>query len=372
MSELKVLPQEAVLWGLNSLASNVTRLEAFGIRRSITFTVEPLRGLHDRYVQPNIRDSTGILTDFPPHVPDVAVRRALQTCIDTGTQSIIALGGGSVLDAAKAVSYLHHERTGRFLPIAALPTTLSGSEFSHYFGITQADGPQKFKKSFACRDTVPKVVLIDPVLIIGTPRPLVLSSAIKGIDHAVEGMRKVNTDHPHAIMAASGVERFFQVLQTWPEALETRQAVEQGLVMYEDLLKLQLAAWQCYFYPASVIYGLSHRIGHILGGTFNVPHSATSCITLASVLRACGELYGDKLSFFAGGRSGIDAADYLSGRIEALVRSLGLPDRISAFNLERSVLPVVARLLRENYKEEVADLGRESGAKLEELLERLW
>ena len=76
---------------------------------------------------------------------------------------------------------------------------------------------------------------------------------------------------------------------------ETRQALEAGLVSGDDLLQLQLGAWQCYFSPASVIYGLSHRIGHILGGSFGLPHSVTSCITLAPVIPACAAFYGDKL-----------------------------------------------------------------------------
>ena len=85
------------------------------------------------------------------------------------------------------------------------------------------------------------------------------------------GMRRVGADHPHAIMAAKGVERFFAVLRKWPKEIETRQAIEIGSITMEDLLQLQLASWQSYFYPASVIYGLSHRIGHILGGSFGLP-----------------------------------------------------------------------------------------------------
>jgi maleylacetate reductase len=283
---------------------------------------------------------------------------------------VVAIGGGSVLDAAKAVSHLHHGRTGRHLPIVALPTTLSGSEFSHYFGITETGGPQKFKRSYAVRETTPKLVLIDPLLVRDTPRALLLSSAIKGIDHAVEGMRKVGTSHPHAIMAASGVDRFLRVLEKWPATLETRQALEAGRVSHDDLLQLQLGAWQCYFSPASVIYGLSHRIGHILGGSYGLPHSATSCITLAPVIRACAAFYGDKLEALSPGGPG--AAARLAERIAAVVAKLGLPSRLGAFDLDRAKLPEVAALLEANYPEEVADLGEDAPARLAALLERLW
>lgn len=375
MNHLNCLPQDGIFWGQHILQAAVARLGEHGIHRPIVFTVEPLTKLYEDCVRPNLKQAVGSFMALPPHVPDVAVQAGLEACLHARAQSIVALGGGSVLDAAKAVSHLHHEKTGRYLPIAALPTTLSGSEFSHYFGITETDGSEKFKRSYAVRETVPKVVVIDPVLVFDTPRALLLSSAIKGMDHAVEGMRKVTKEHPHAIMAASGLERFLKVLQKWPQAMPTREAMDKGLVTPDDLLQLQLAAWQCYFSPASVIYGLSHRIGHILGGTFGLPHSATSCITLAPVIRACADFYGDKLEIF-GAPSALaahaDAAAQLAGRIEAVVASLGLPNRIGAFDLDKAKLPEVAKLLKKNYPNEVADLGNNASIKLDALLDSVW
>jgi len=376
MNHLNCLPQDGIFWGQHILQGAVARLGEHGIHRPMTFTVEPLTKLYQDCVRPNLKQAVGSFMELPAHVPDVAVQAGLEACLHAGAGSIVALGGGSVLDAAKAVSYLHHEKTGRYLPIAALPTTLSGSEFSHYFGITETEGPEKFKRSYAVRETVPKAVVIDPVLVFDTPRALLLSSAIKGMDHAVEGMRKVTKEHPHAIMAASGLARFMAVLRKWPQAMSTREALDKGLVTPDDLLQLQLAAWQCYFSPASVIYGLSHRIGHILGGTFGLPHSATSCITLAPVIRACADFYGDKLGIFMADRTGAsrdaDAAAQLADSISQVVKSLGLPDRIGAFDLDRARLPEVARLLKKNYPNEVADLGNNASVKLDALLESLW
>ncbi|SIT44117.1 Alcohol dehydrogenase, class IV [Paraburkholderia piptadeniae] len=372
MNQLKCLPQEAIVWGHDILETAATSLGDYGITRPIIFTVEFLETLNRDYILPGVRDAVGIFTELPAHVPDFAVRKGLKACIDHGADSIIALGGGSVLDAAKAVSFWHFEQTGRHLPIAAFPTTLSGSEFSHYFGVTETDGPQKFKRSYAVRQTVPRLVVIDPRLITDTPRALLLSSAIKGIDHAVEGMRKVESDHPHAILAAKGVERFFTVLERWPQKLETRDALQRSLVSTEDLLQLQLGAWQCYFFPASVIYGLSHRIGHILGGTFGLPHSVTSCFTLAPVIRACADAYGDKFEIFASGSATSTAAESLADRLSSLVRSLGLPSRLSALDFDKAKLCEVSALLKDNYPSEVADLGAGAGGKLDALLESLW
>jgi alcohol dehydrogenase class IV len=322
-------------------------------------------------IEPHIVGGVGTFLDLPAHAPDTAIEVGLERIRALGARSIIAHGGGSVLDAAKAASHMHHERTGEYLPIAALPTTLSGSEFSHYFGITETNGAVRFKRSYAVRPTVPAVVILDPRLLLDTPAELLLSSAIKGIDHAVEGMRTVEVDHPHAIMAASGVGRFVSVLERWPKGMTARQAIESGGIVLDDLLQLQLAAWHCYFAPASVIYGLSHRIGHILGGTYGVPHSVTSCITLAPVIRACAGRYGAKLAIFTGGPTET-AAERLADRIEGLVASLELPDRVGPLGLREDILPDVCALLKKSYPAEVADLGEQSDAELPRLLRALW
>ncbi len=372
MQQLDFLPQEKVIWGRQVLSDAIAALSRYGIERPILFTVEPLAALAHGLVSAIGSDFAGECLDFPPHVPEDAVTNALRACESTGAKSIIALGGGSVLDAAKAVSHFYQLKHGSYLPIVALPTTLSGSEFSHYFGVTETSGAVKFKRSYAIRETAPRVVIIDPELIRGTPRSLLLSSAIKGIDHAVEGMRLVEPDHPHAILAASGVRRFLSVLERWPSEIETRDALDARSITLDDLLQLQLAAWQCYFFPASVIYGLSHRIGHILGGTFGVPHSLTSCITLAPVIKACGPFYGNKLTVFNGEASGLEAASSLSNAIGEVVTSLGLPSKLRDIDFDRSRLSEVAELLVKNYPREVDDLGPHARARLSTLLESLW
>lgn len=368
---LRCLPQETLRWGIGIVDAALRELAHDGLERPMIFTVEPLLRSTDRLILPHLHDVSGIISDFPPHAPDTAIESALDRCILAGARSIVAYGGGSVLDAAKAVSHFHALRQGRHLPIVALPTTLSGSEFSHYFGVTETSGARPFKRSYAERDTVPKIVLMDPSLLINTPRALLLSSAVKGLDHAIEGMRLVDVDHPHAIMAAAGARRFFDVLEQWPTDLETGEAVQRGAVHLDALLQLQLAAWQCYFYPASVIYGLSHRIGHILGGTFGFPHSVTSCITLAPVIRNSEARYGNKLRVFnSPGEPNPGPA--LAARIESLVSHLGLPNRLRSFEMGLSALPEITDLLRANYKSEVADLGEDADRKLEALLRSLW
>jgi len=372
MDKLDLLPQKTVLWGQGAVRDIAPRLADWGLERPVIFSAPALKAAGEPLFWRSVAGSVGTILDLPAHVPESKVAAALRYCIEQEARSIVAHGGGSVLDAAKAVSYQHHQKTGRYLPIAAVPTTLSGSEFSHYFGITEDRDSGRFKRSYAVVETVPTLVVLDPAMLIDTPRNLLLSSAIKAIDHAVEGMRQISSDHPHAVLAADGVRRFFSVLDRWPIAIESKRALDNGLISLDDLLQLQLAAWHCYFSPASVVYGLSHRIGHILGGTFGLPHSATSCITLAPVIEACSQFYGDKLGIFLDEEGSPAAGALLANRIGSLVRVLGLADRISAFNIEPGARGRISALLRAHYPNEVADLGSQADDKLAALLERIW
>ena len=167
---LKCLPQDMVRWGQGIVPQVLQELPQHGVERPIVFTIEPLFSSTNQLVLPHLQEVSGVFTDLPPHAPDTAIEAALARCIRTGARSIIAYGGGSVLDAAKAVSHFHYIRQGSHLPIVALPTTLSGSEFSHYFGVTETSGARPFKRSRAKRATVPRVVLLDPNLLLNTPR----------------------------------------------------------------------------------------------------------------------------------------------------------------------------------------------------------
>jgi len=77
MNQLNCLPQNAVVWGHDALTSAASVLDIYGIARAMTFTVEPLRKLHEMQLAPHVAQGVGCFTDLPPHVPDTSVRAAL-------------------------------------------------------------------------------------------------------------------------------------------------------------------------------------------------------------------------------------------------------------------------------------------------------
>lgn len=82
----------------------------------------------------------GVFSSIGQHTPVEGIRRALEEVERTGATAIVGFGGGSVIDAAKAVSFFHHEQHGRYLPQVALPTTLSAAELTVNAGYTNDSG----------------------------------------------------------------------------------------------------------------------------------------------------------------------------------------------------------------------------------------
>ncbi|MGH8422128.1 MAG: iron-containing alcohol dehydrogenase, partial [Pseudomonas fluorescens] len=248
----------------------------------------------------------------------------------------------------------------------ALSTTLSGSEFSHYFGVTGTDNSgATFKQSHVEAHATPAVVILDPELTLATPPRLWASSGIKAIDHAIEGLLCPGFRPTTDAVALTGIRAMAAAL---PSA-NVREALHERLMC-------QVAAWQCYFAPATIRFGLSHRIGHVLGGTYGVPHSVTSCITLAPVMRAFAELESSKLTVIAAALSPgqhlavnpTTAAD----RLHDLVVQLDLPVRLRDVGIDRKDLSAIASLVARHYPGEVERLYPDARTGLGGLLEKMF
>ncbi|ELU41405.1 alcohol dehydrogenase [Rhizoctonia solani AG-1 IA] len=180
-------------------------------------------------------------TDIGQHTPVAGIRAALEILKEKNADTIVALGGGSPIDAAKAISYYRNESTSQgFLKIIAIPTTLSA-----------ADGS----------------------LTVYTPIRLWLSSGIRALDHGVEALyRQPPVAFPIIELALASIPQLFENLlksRTDPNNLEVRQPL------------LNAAYLSLSPNPKPGAFGLSHSLGHKLGATYQIPHGITSCLTLA-------------------------------------------------------------------------------------------
>lgn len=289
------------------------------------------------------------------HSPREAVIEGAARLRAAGADLVVAIGGGSVIDATKVmlqacwygidtvegldaiVAGKHRggadpgawESDPQSLRMVAVPTTLSAAEFSNIAGVT--DMARRLKQMYAHPLAVPKAVILDPAATLDTPERLLLSTGMRSMDHAVERWCAIrplpfgDALSLHAMkMLATGLPR----LKASPQDLQARSDCQ--VAMWLSLLPQS----------AGVPFGASHGIGYILGGAYGVPHGETSCVTLPSVLEWNEPVNAERQQAIsqALGRPGERAGPAL----RAFVRDLGLPWRLRDVGIAREQLPAIA------------------------------
>ncbi|OAX77756.1 hypothetical protein ACJ72_07942, partial [Emergomyces africanus] len=299
--------------------------------------------------------------------PIADIEAAVAAVRESGADVLISVGGGSPIDAAKAVAYHLHKndvnsgqdkQEAKWISSIAVPTTMSVAETTKNAGFTSADGT---KTAVADRELVPKAVLYDGDIALHTPLRLWLSSAIRALDHAIELLYSPSAPEiPTKRLALSALTDLFTLLPQChanPQDADIRQ-------------RLLLAGYAALFpFQFSGALGLSHGIGHAIGSTYGIPHGITSCISLGKVIgfmaeRAKGTDGGKGIGevgeaaqvaravpFIPGLRSAGDVAKdalLVAEAVEGLVTKLGLATGLTDYNVKPGEEEAIAiRALRD-------------------------
>jgi maleylacetate reductase len=319
---------EAVLEQVDRLHASCAFLMVSGTLNRQTDEIDRIRkALGPRYA--------GTFDAMPQHTPREAVVAAANQARAAGADLLVTVGGGSITDGGKAVQLCLANDVGTVQDIDAIrahrgvapamtaprvrqiavPTTLSGGEFSPFAGVTNTQ--TQIKEMLRHELVVPRVAILDPAITLHTPEWLFLSTGIRAMDHCVEGICSREA-HPYADAQA------LRGLALLAEALPRVKADPADLTARMDC---QMGAWLSMAPLSSgVPMGASHGIGYVLGAEFGVPHGYTSCVMLPSVMRwnQSENAERQKLVAAAMGQPQKNAADVL----EHFIRELGMPLRL--------------------------------------------
>lgn len=296
----------------------------------------------------------GVFCGALPHVPMQCVYEGALQARQCKADHLVAMGGGSVIDAAKAIALLMHKGTAAnvstlldtqdlslvdparrsdadsgWLRITAVPQTLSAAEFTWFAGVS--DPARKVKNIVAHAAMIPRSVILDPALTQEFPLSAFLASGVKAVDHAIERLVALNS---HPMSDALSLHALRMLSQALPEV--HRQPDELG-----PRLQCQLASWLSIAGgSAGVKTGASHALGHVLGAHMGVSHGLTSCVLLPSVLRWNWK-YNQQQQLHvmsALGESGGDLATW----VERFVDGFGLPTQLRKLGVAKDDLPGIA------------------------------
>jgi maleylacetate reductase len=335
------LPTDRVIYGAGCLADLPAELDRLGARRAFVLTgrtVATKTGLLDRVKDLLGPRLAGVYARTSAHVPRGGVVEAAREAVDARADCLVSLGGGSPVDAAKAVAFAVAEGitrpedfdvySTRFvvpggpkpplattspIPQIAITTTLSAGE--HTAGAGHTDEVRRRKDSISHPLLAPKVVILDPEVTLETPAWLWSSTGVRALDHAVERYSSPGHQPLTDPLCLDAIRRLVRDLPA-----STRDSTD-----LDARLSCQIAAWLSVHGAINAPVGLSHAIGHQLGGHCGVPHGVTSCITLARVMAFNAATIPDRMATIAEAMGASDAPR----AVRAFVQELGLPSRLS-------------------------------------------
>ena len=161
-----------------------------------------------------------------------SIRKALDMVIDFSPEMIIALGGGSTLDSAKAAAYFM-KNTGKEIPVLAVPTTCgTGSEVTSYAVIT--DRENNVKIPIKDDGMIPKIAVLDPEFTKTLPKVVVADGGIDALTHAIESYTCKSANLYTQIYAMAAIRGIFKNLLRMYSNIEDREArTEMGKASLE-------------------------------------------------------------------------------------------------------------------------------------------
>ncbi|KPQ06530.1 MAG: maleylacetate reductase [Rhodobacteraceae bacterium HLUCCA12] len=204
--------------------------------------------------------AAGVFAEAAMHTPVDVTERAVAAFRDASADCLVSLGGGSTTGLGKAIA----TRTGADQVV--IPTTYAGSEMTDILGET-AEGEKVTRRDPSIR---PEVVVYDVDLTLGLPVGLTMTSALNAIAHAMEGLYAPDRNPVTEALSRDALSAFAAALPVLRDDPTNRAARAQALY----------AAWGCSTALGYVSMALHHKLAHVLGGSFGLPHAETHAILL--------------------------------------------------------------------------------------------
>ncbi|KQX22631.1 MULTISPECIES: maleylacetate reductase [unclassified Sphingomonas] len=304
-----------VVFGSGTSAGVGDEMDRLSVERALLLSTPQQRGDVERLASRLGGRAIAIYDKATMHTPVSITDEAMQYVEGAGIDVVVALGGGSTIGLAKAIAL----RTD--LPQIVLPTTYAGSEMTPILGQTE----HGLKTTISTRKVQPEVVIYDVDLTLSLPPGLSGTSGINAIAHAVEALYAQDRNPIISLIAEEAVRALAGALPRIAAAPDDREARSDALY----------GAWLCGVCLGSTGVALHHKLCHVLGGSFDLPHAETHTAILPHVVaynaRAAPDAI-ERLSRALGSDDPAHALWVLAGRVGAsrALRDLGLAETDAA------------------------------------------
>ena len=245
-----------------------------------------------------------VFSETVPDPPIELIVKALEFLLEKNTDLVVALGGGSSIDAAKSTILMYGKKTGKRIPLVAVPTTSgTGSEVTKFAVITDREAGVKYP--LVSDKLLPDMAILSSELVKSVPASITADTGFDVITHALEAYISTGANDFTDSFAEKALELCFEYL---PRAVKNGSDLEAREKMHNASCLAGMA-----FNDASL--GVNHGIAHALGAIFHIPHGRANAMMLYHVMRYNADLEG---SSFAG-------SSVACAKMAKIARFVGLP-----------------------------------------------
>ena len=267
------------------------------------------------------------IQEVAQHVPVELAREAIGAAQKSRAEVIVSIGGGSATGLAKAVA----REVG--LPILAMPTTYAGSEMTPIWGQSDSGG----KTTGRDQQVLPRIVVYDPALTVPMPADLTAASGMNALAHAVESLYAPDRTSMSSDVAEVAIRALADGLPravSQPDDLQARTETLRG-------------AWLGGWALGSTTMGLHHKLAHVLGGTYRLPHAGVHSALLPQVAAfnapsAPGPFSRSARALRVSGPEAVPPALF------ELAGELGAPTSLADLGLSIEAIDEVAKIIAES------------------------
>jgi len=302
-----------VLFGAGALDRLPELVDASGARRVLVVASGGRAPVVDRVRALLGARCVGVESRVAMHVPAPLAEAVRADVERLGADLTLAVGGGSAIGMAKAVAL------GGGPPCAAVPTTYSGSEMTPIWGLTR-DGAKETGRDERVR---PRAVLYDPELTLTLPPRVSGPSLLNAAAHCVEALYAPDASPLALLAAAEGLRAIAASLPPLLRAPEDLRARAEALY----------GAWLGGLALGASTMGLHHKLAHVLGGTFGLPHAETHAVVIPYSTAYNADAAPEAMAAAARALGAADAPAALHALLAEVAASTGAPASLRALGL---------------------------------------
>ncbi|HEX6415044.1 MAG TPA: maleylacetate reductase [Burkholderiales bacterium] len=312
-------PAMRVVFGAGSVAELAKEVDRLGAKRALLLATPGRTAMVKSVADPLGIRVAGVFDRVVMHTPLELAEEARRLAASVQADCCVVVGGGSTIGFGKAIALTSA------LPLLAVPTTYSGSEMTTIWGISEGGA----KKTGRDPKVLPKTVIYDPALTLDLPPHVSAASGMNAMAHCVEALYAHDGNPIVSMMAEEGIRALASAL---PRVMENPKDIDAR----SDAL---YGAWLAGCTISTTSIALHHKLCHVLGGSFNLPHAETHSIVLPHAVRY-NESAAEAMRRIERALGKRDAA----AAIYDLEKKLRLPLRLADIGMKEQDLERAARI----------------------------